>query len=488
MKIEVIESRSVGYLKLLAYVLSIMSPLAFAVADCRQISFDLINADTDKVIRQLSNGDELNLADLPTKNLNVVANVSCDKEKIGKVLLKDNRGYQRTEHRKHYSLFGDERGDFQPGRLPEGAYTLSATAIEAGGEERIVRDKISLKIFNKRPEIQKPAGKPAGTSSPSGNESSGSKSPSQPSKPIPFLAEWEENMVKYGAMHCDMLKNRDGSFDMLLGATYYDAEAVYYQIGDYTKESKWSSCAKAAEDIYANQYALPNKGLVPGYWNFTEGLTQRYLKTGDKRAKDAALIISKNAAYAAEYTPVEWTKDSVLSREVAYAIIGYLNAEELGDGIRARLEEFVDVALGHLDQWFFSRSAPSFRSFMVGLNFTALSEYHQKTGDPRIIPALTRAADELWKRAWVQSAQAFMYDSAKTDSGDQTPAPDLNLIIAPAYAYLYHQTGEQRFLDRGDAIFAGGVRNAFLDNPKQFNQNYRWSFDYVKWRSLPPKK
>jgi hypothetical protein len=48
---------------------------------------------------------------------------------------------------------------------------------------------------------------------------------------------------------------------------------------------------------------------------------------------------------------------------------------------------------------------------------------------------------------------------------------------------MYQQTGDDTYRDRGDQVFAGGVRGAWLDGPKQFNQNYMWSFDYVKWRS-----
>src|SRR5439155_951696 len=38
------------------------------------------------------------------------------------------------------------------------------------------------------------------------------------------------------------------------------------------------------------------------------------------------------------------------------------------------------------------------------------------------------------------------------------------------------------YRDRGDQVFAGGVLKAFLGSGKQFDQNYAWSFDYVKWR------
>jgi hypothetical protein len=32
-------------------------------------------------------------------------------------------------------------------------------------------------------------------------------------------------------------------------------------------------------------------------------------------------------------------------------------------------------------------------------------------------------------------------------------------------------------------VFAGGVKGAYLAGAKQYNQNYMWSFDYVRWRS-----
>jgi hypothetical protein len=63
------------------------------------------------------------------------------------------------------------------------------------------------------------------------------------------------------------------------------------------------------------------------------------------------------------------------------------------------------------------------------------------------------------------------------------PAPDLNLLIAPLYAWLWKQTGNPSYRDRGDQLWQGGVEGAYLDGGKQFNQNYWWSFDYVAWRS-----
>ena len=71
---------------------------------------------------------------------------------------------------------------------------------------------------------------------------------------------------------------------------------------------------------------------------------------------------------------------------------------------------------------------------------------------------------------------------ASDGSGGTDPAPDLNLLIAPAYAWMYRQTGDITYRQQGDQIFAGGVRSADLDEVKQFNQNYEFSFDYLARR------
>ena len=121
---------------------------------------------------------------------------------------------------------------------------------------------------------------------------------------------------------------------------------------------------------------------------------------------------------------------------------------------------------------------------MVGLTMESLIQAYQVNHDSRIPAAIATALQGLWTRAWVPSQQAFMYTDriAPDGSGGTDPAPDLNLLIAPAYAWMYRQTGELAYRQQGDQIFAGGVRNATLVEDKQFNQNYAYSFDYLVWR------
>ncbi len=275
---------------------------------------------------------------------------------------------------------------------------------------------------------------------------------------------------------------REGSPDELLAATYYDAEWVYYRIGYYTADTFWYECARAASRLYRDDYVLKAEGRIQGFWNFSHGIAEGYARTKDPISKKAVLLIAQEAAYARDSTPEAETVPTELSREVAYALMSYLNAEYLGAERRPRYAILLNQALGHIEQWAVARTAPYVRPFMVGITAHALIMAYEKDRDPRIPPALIAAADMIWENLWDRTAEAFQYTDRQLDSGGTEPTADLNLLIAPMYGWLYRFTGEPRFLERGDAIFAGGVRKAWIEGPKQFNQNYRWSFDYVRWR------
>jgi hypothetical protein len=299
--------------------------------------------------------------------------------------------------------------------------------------------------------------------------------------PIPQLKRWETQMVTFGQAVCDSLATGKTP-DERLSSVYYDAQRVFLQMADYTGNGAWNVCAQRARMVYRDEYVLRHKGQVPGYWNFTHGLTIDYLRTGDVTSKQAVMLLAWNAAFARDGTPLDWTKNAKLSREVAYTIMAYLNAEKVGASRRDRLQPLVNQALGHLDQWFVSKTASYVQPFMVGLTMEALIMYYEAIQDPRIPPAIKAAMDSLWTNAWQGTDAGFWYESSDKRSG----APDLNLLIAPAYAWLYRSTGEPAYRDRGDQVFAGGVQRAYLGQGKQFNQNYRWSFDYVKWRTAGP--
>lgn len=285
-------------------------------------------------------------------------------------------------------------------------------------------------------------------------------------------------MKYYAELHAPFFIEDKFSFDEKLAAYYYDAGRVYYQIGEYLENPVWISIANKAVIFYRDKYVNPNNGQVPGYWNFSEGLLRSYRTLAMGDTKTAIENLSLRAAFAPPTTPIQDTEPSTLSREVAYNILTSLSAEKIGLPKAEHYAIWVDQAFGHINQWFINKTAPYIRPFMVALTMEALIESKNESA----LEAGIIACNYMWKNMWLPCEKAFMYTNITTPEGGVEPAPDLNLLICPLYAWVYKETKDKKYLEMADAIFSGGVEKAYLGSPKQFNQNYRWSFKYLEWR------
>ncbi|MEO0421580.1 MAG: DUF5060 domain-containing protein [Pseudomonadota bacterium] len=105
--------------------------------DFAVVELALIDADLDQPIPDqdpLADGATLNLATLPTRNLNVVARTDGE---IGSVRFLLDGAVFSTENVAPYALAGDSNGDFNAWTPPLGELTITATAYAgegAGGE------------------------------------------------------------------------------------------------------------------------------------------------------------------------------------------------------------------------------------------------------------------------------------------------------------------------------------------------------------------
>jgi len=319
---------------------------------------------------------------------------------------------------------------------------------------------------------------------------------------VPGYADWKARMLKNGrerAAHLAAHKNdppdqwgQHGA----LGDTYYDATRVFEQIAAYTGDPKWYRASEDALTVYRDGYVMPSDGKVPGFWVFARGLLMHHKRTGDPKSKAAILALADHAAFVAPATNVESIKPVALSRETAYAIETMIAAEAVGSPRREQLAKYVDVALGHLEKMAPMRATGATFPFMASLTCEALIEYHALTADPRVLPAVSKVAGGVWSECWLPEKGSFKYSAMDTkklpksdpfyDKGIPEPSPDLSLLIAPVYAWLYHQTGDRVQFRRACAAFAGGVKGSTLANGKHYNQNYRWSFALIRWLASPP--
>ncbi|WP_242916746.1 T9SS type A sorting domain-containing protein [Pontibacter liquoris] len=90
-------------------------------------TFTLVNADTDKDIQKLTSGATLNLAALPTKNLNIRYTPDSN---AGSIVfsLSGEQTKSVTESGAPYTLAGDDNGNYYDWTPALGSYTLKATA------------------------------------------------------------------------------------------------------------------------------------------------------------------------------------------------------------------------------------------------------------------------------------------------------------------------------------------------------------------------
>lgn len=300
--------------------------------------------------------------------------------------------------------------------------------------------------------------------------------------PLPLKAEWEANMVKFGHQLHDFFKTETNP-ERKQYACLYDAQYVFFQIADYTRDLTWNASAQLAEKAYRDYYVLPNNGRVQAWYNLTHGLTEDFLRTADAKSKQAVLLIAKNAAYSQDWVPATETLGVAYAREKAYVLQSYLQAERLGQPLPARSKLLLDQILDDVQAVAVRRDSV-IKPFFLGLEGSALIEYHAAHPDPRIPPALKLLADAMWP-LWREEAGGMLYtdrpDGEPDD--DMKPAPDLNMLILPVYWEVYKQTKDDSYRVKADKLFVGCVSRPNLADGKQFNQCYRESIRFVRERT-----
>ncbi len=102
--------------------------------------FVLVNAETEQDIAVLNDGSEINFANLPTKKLNIRADVTGS---VGSVRFGlDGKSNYRTENVAPYALAGDNSGNYNSWTPSLGSHTVTATpysSSNAGGTAGVAK-------------------------------------------------------------------------------------------------------------------------------------------------------------------------------------------------------------------------------------------------------------------------------------------------------------------------------------------------------------
>ena len=300
---------------------------------------------------------------------------------------------------------------------------------------------------------------------------------------IPGIENWQSNMLTWGKSHCSgVMSNGSGvPFDgnALQTWWYYDGGRVFLQIADYTGDyATFVPCAQRIFSEYAN-YVHNNNGGIPGWKKFAHGLSMNYWRYGDTASKQAVIdLYNTGKQVAAQYGQLAST---YYIRELSYGINNMIYGELLGQPRHLDLDVSVNALLGDIDQFFVSTPHISDQSFFTGELLQTLISYYDLTSDPRIPPTVKKILDWEWDNGIDKTTYQFSYDAFFVPPRVSITERFNNLLI-PAWAWYWKLTGDDTYRIQGDLLFKNGIDSDRIKYGKWFNQNYDWSFDYVRYR------
>ncbi len=360
--------------------------------------------------------------------------------------------------------------------------------------------------------------------------------------PIPGRSTWENNMVNWSAppqnanadFWCTNITdtnpgwsldngNFTGYFDMpdwiFFQAWNYDGGRIYQQVSDYDywvlgdrdqqHLAEWPRCAQLVLGPYQNTTIGTEGAFVMEPNQFPFGMEMNYLRTGDSTMQAAVNLLANNPIYDLYFSAAVYPTSVRVS---AYMMDDRLASELVGSPRNSAFAlRAVDVLLGYLDQSYnLSFNNPNQQGylthpFLIGTAMEALITYYEldlaegNTPDARIPLEIKKVLDWWEATQYIRFTHTLAYNVYDVPmdptlvGGALYDATELNDLVAPAFAWYWYESNDTTYLNEGDDLFshvfdsAGGQNrgggNGWTWAVKEYNQVYKWSFDYVRWRS-----
>ena len=301
------------------------------------------------------------------------------------------------------------------------------------------------------------------------------------------------------------------------GQRYPNAQAYYQHCAILCQQSYWNFFA----GVGAAGTVWPG-GLLREWNLFPNGAAMYYFRTGDEAARQAAINFGSyeppgggkagNTLY--QLYPIDASTGARMTAymlEAAVAKWQVTSNQTPQDSLQTR--RYVDSLLGNLDQNInYDPSGreygtathpqtypigPIWRSFILGVDMEALIEYYEWQGamgqqqDQRIPIVVKATLDFMWSKLWAAKSaghDAFYYnglDIPHDSSNDNDSYVELNNLVCGAYAWYWNISDDNAYLKEGDACFDAGISPTagFWFAGKDFGQIFKWTFDYIGWRT-----
>jgi hypothetical protein len=325
----------------------------------------------------------------------------------------------------------------------------------------------------------------------------------------------------FDAFRNQKLINAGFDIDQVLNDVYYDGELICYLLSDFFgTTTPYYTRADNSYHVYRTNYAVPSSYQLPGFWCFTQGWIEGFLRRGiaAKVADTDALMAVDGGRYMFPGSPGLNAEGRTpenrheINREFAYCIINLLQqsrVETLSAPQITLLHQRVADSLTICDDWAGTMQASYFRYFMGSITSHALISFFESsfaTADEKaaILTNLIQLAEYANSSSWDAGDLAFNYtDRDVGNPDDLTPQPTLNMLGAPWFAWLWTQTFEEGWKTRADEIFEGGephyseegfwISGAYLGGMsaggvlgKEVDQQLVWGYKYFDYTAVVP--
>jgi len=312
-------------------------------------------------------------------------------------------------------------------------------------------------------------------------------------------AEWYDNVKQFYNWRDTFITSAGLASDTAIASTYYDGQLGAFKLADhYGVTSPYYSWATNLRTAYRNYGHANTAGAhfsVPGYWAFGGGMAEAYTRLGDAQSLADLQDLCTYAAYHNSNNPGTLpgtTADHELCREWSYRMLNYLalrSVASLSAGQTTVLGTTYTDLLKIAGDWT-GHTATYMRPFMVSLVCHALIDFYDAVATApqkaTIRSTITALCDLMVEDCYLPDDSAMTYSDR--DLGvpeDLLPAWDLNMLIAPAFAWVWSKTSTTSYKTVAEDLFQGSFQ-AYLGyqaNPlgKQINQQIVWGTKAFEW-------
>lgn len=279
---------------------------------------------------------------------------------------------------------------------------------------------------------------------------------------------------------------------------YYDRGLGWYAAWWRGKGEHYLDRAAGAVDAYLNDYVngitndgSPRNGRIPPRWSFVEGLAVDYLVRGTPLALDMieAIAVRLDAIWMDNFFTTPYQDGRIQGRTVMAQLIAYemtgkqVYRDNLQTGIENLITWYGQESSGFWPMRSYCYAQANFQASHAILD-VLIRHYDLVEQDPRIPPIVKASLDEMWK--YWHAGVGFEYmsdphsDPCLNDQGNTVgntdPAPDVSLLILPAFDWYYAYSGQNRYRQRAAEIYSTGLARTYWNGHKQFNQSFMRSW------------